>query len=136
MADIQELKDYRKLYYKADRYARMIEDLRTRLYSVKITDYQREHVDGGVPNAVQEAIIDRLESVEKEYVETIKVLHSQMKEIENRVDSLPFPYNEVLFRYYCQMKTFEKISDEMNYYYRWVRFLCKKGREKYSKLDL
>ena len=132
MADIQELKDYRKLYYKADRYARMIEELRTRLYSVKITDYQREHVDGGVPNAVQEALIDRLESVEKEYVETIKVLHSQMKEIENRVDSLPFPYNEVLMRYYCQMNTFEQIAVDLNYNYRWTRRLCKNGLKKYK----
>lgn len=133
MADIQELKDYRKLYYKADRYARMIEDLRTRLYSVKITDYQREHVDGGVPNAAQEALIDRLESVEKEYVETIKVLHSKMKEIENRVDSLPFPYNEVLMRYYCQMNTFERIAVDLNYNYRWVQRLHRKGMQKYKE---
>lgn len=132
MADIQELKDYRKMYYKAERYARMIEEMRTRLYSVKITDYQREHVDGGVPNAAQEAIMDRLESVEKEYVETIKVLHSKMQEIEKRVDSLPFPYNEVLMRYYCQMNTFERIAVDLNYEYRWVRRLCRKGERKYE----
>ena len=133
MADIQELKGYRDLYFRVQRYSRQIEELRSQLYTMQLTNYEREHVDGGKPSFRRERLIDKLEEIEEEYVDSITSLHNQMRAIEKRVYSLPNPYNEILIRRYCMLEKFEQIALELNYSYRWIQRLHRKGLQKYKE---
>ena len=110
---INTLKEYTALKAEAERVEERIEELETRLTSIKIKLDGMPRGSGSIN--VMEAQVINLIDQKSRYVDILKRLTDKQKEAEDMIDKLPSRERDIIRRRYIYGDSVLRISDDIGY---------------------
>lgn len=131
----QYLRSYKKFIDLNKGLANRRQELKSRLYTLKAVDTERDAVQGGEKNTALYSLIDKIIEIEQEMKFKEMEAFSKQWEIEQEIDKLNYPYCAILRRFYLENKTLEKIAVDLYLSYPHIKRLKRFGIEKFAEMQ-
>ncbi len=129
----EELRSYRKLVDIMQNRSIRIEQLRTRLYSMKGVMF-KDLPKGNSNKYYIEELMDKLAKAEREYSDAVWDAESKAKKIIRKLERLPPTYYKVLHKIFIEGKSYRWAAAELHYGITSIGNIVKRGIAKYEKL--
>ena len=112
-----------KLRLTAETLGNRVEQLRTQASGMKGISYDRDRVQGGTGNNMEDAVID-LAPLEVKYKKALIEYHEAVLTRTKQISAMDnSTYAKILLLRYVEEKKLDEIADELNYTYQYIRLM-------------
>ena len=127
-----ELNSYNDLYLKTENLKVDLQELKSRMSTLRVTKYD-DQPRGGGPSYYLEECFDKLHDIEVKISENIWQMQQRQYELTERIHKLTGVFADILHKRYVERKSFEKISVEISYGYRQTKRLHRRALNVYAE---
>ena len=128
-----ELNSYNDLYRKTENLKADLQELKSRMTTLRVTKYDDQPRGGGGPSYYLEECFDKLHDIEVKISENIWLMQQRQFELTEQIHKLTGVFADILHKRYVERKSFEKISVEISYGYRQTKRLHRRALNVYAE---